>query len=240
MGGILSLIGFGPQGWGATLIAAAGMTLAVSLAAFAIGLALGLLGAWAKLSHLRLARAASHGYTTILRGVPDLLVVYLFYFGGSSAMTAIGHLFGGQGFFGLNGFLVGALAIGIVSGAYETEVLRGAYLAIPRGEIEAARAVGMDGGLLLRRIIAPLGLRLALPGMGNVWQMILKESALISVTGLVEIMRAVEVGAGVTRQPFGFYVTGAVLYLVLTTLTGIAFRGAERRFGRGAVPGHAA
>jgi octopine/nopaline transport system permease protein len=211
------------------------MTLAVSLAAFVIGIVLGVLGAWAKLSHLRPARAISAGYTTVFRGVPDLLVVYLFYFGGSTAMTAIGHLFGAQGFFGLNGFLVGALAIGIVSGAYQTEVLRGAYLAIPRGEIEAARAVGMNRGLLLRRIIAPLGLRLALPGMGNLWQSVLKDSALISVTGLVEIMRAVEVGAGVTRQPFGFYITGAALYLVLTTLTGAAFRSAERRFSRGVV-----
>ena len=233
MGGTLALFGFGAQGWGRPLMVAALMTISVSATAFVLGLLFGVLGAWAKLSGSATAHGAASAYTTVLRGLPDLLVVYLFYFGGSAGLTAIGHLFGAQGFLGLPGFAVGAIAIGIVSGAYQTEVLRGAYGAIPRGELEAARAVGMGRGLLLRRIIAPQALRTALPGMGNVWQSVLKESALISVTGLVEIMRQVEVGAQVTRRPFDFYVTGAVLYLVLTTLSGVLFRGAELRVMRG-------
>ena len=223
---------FGPLGWGPTLAMAAAMTLAVSAAAFVLGLVFGLLGAWAKLSGVRSAQAAAATYTTVLRGVPDLLVVYLFYFGGSAGLTAVGHLFGAQGFFGLSGFAVGAIAIGIISGAYQTEVLRGGYLAIARGELEAARAVGMGRLLMLRRIIIPQALRFALPGMGNVWQGVLKESSLISVTGLVEIMRQVEVGAAYTRLPFDFYITGALLYLILTTLSGIVFRGAELRVSR--------
>jgi octopine/nopaline transport system permease protein len=228
-----ALFGFGAQGWGRPLLWAALMTIGVSAAAFALGLVFGLLGAWAKLSGSSFARGAASTYTTVLRGVPDLLVVYLFYFGGSQALSAIGHLFGAEGFIGLPGFAVGAIAVGIVSGAYQTEVLRGAYRAIPRGELEAARAVGMERMLMLRRIIIPQALRTALPGMGNVWQSVLKESALISVTGLVEIMRQVEVGSQVTRRPFDFYVCGAVLYLVLTTLSGAVFRGAEWRVGRG-------
>jgi octopine/nopaline transport system permease protein len=131
---------------------------------------------------------------------------------------------------------VGVLAVGIVSGAYQTEVLRGAYRAIPRGEIEAARVSGMGGAMMLRRITGPLALRTALPGMGNVWQMVLKESALISVTGLVDLMRQTEVAAGSTRLPFLFYAAAAGLYLVLTTVSGALFRGAERSTRRGVAP----
>jgi octopine/nopaline transport system permease protein len=224
----LVLLGFGQQGWGVQLLLAALMTLAVSASAFATGICFGTLGAWAKLARSALPRRLADGYTTIVRGVPDLLVIYLFYFGGSAGLSGIAHLFGLQGFYGLNGFMVGTLAVGLVSGAYQTEVLRGAYSAIPPGEIEAARAVGMGGGLMLRRIIAPRLLHFALPGMGNVWQQVLKESALISVTGLVEIMRQVHIGAGSTRQPFEFYVAGFVLYLILTTVSGVLFRAAER------------
>ncbi len=221
------LIGFGPKGWGALLLQAAAMTLAVSASAFAASLVFGTLGAWAKLSGVRAAAVASETYTTVLRGIPDLLVIYLFYFGGSSVMTAIGHMMGHEGFLGLNGFTVGTLAVGVVAGAYQTEALRGAFLSIPKGELEAARAVGMGRLLMLRRIIAPRTLRFALPSMGNVWQQVLKESALVSVTGLAELMRQMHVAAGSTRMPFDFYITGFLIYLALTTLSGFGFRAAE-------------
>ena len=232
MSSLIALLGFGQQGWGNQLLQATLMTLAVSAAAFATGICFGTLGAWAKSSHAALPRRLADGYTTILRGVPDLLVIYLFYFGGSGALSLIAHTLGAQGFYGLNGFMVGMLAVGLVSGAYQTEVLRGAYNAIPHGEIDAARAVGMGGLLMLRRVIAPRLLHYALPGMGNVWQQVLKESALISVTGLVELMRQVHIGAGSTRQPFEFYITGFTLYLILTTLSGALFRAAEHRSAR--------
>jgi octopine/nopaline transport system permease protein len=231
-----SLAAVGPQGWGPLLLQAAAMTLAVSATAFALGVACGALGAWAKLSGSPIARGAAHAYTTVLRGVPDLLIIYLFYFGGSQALTALGHALGRSGFLGLPAFAVGALAVGIVSGAYETEVLRGAYRAIPRGELDAARAVGMGRLLMLRRVVAPQVLRTALPGMGNVWQQVVKESALISVTGLVELLRQVSVAAGSTRDPFLFYIAGAVLYLAITTLTGAGFGAAERFSARGMPP----
>jgi len=231
MNAYLTLIGFSQQGWGRQLLQAMGMTLAVSIAAFCVGLLLGLLGAWGSFGG-RGPRAASRIYTTVLRGVPELLVIYLFYFGGSAALTGLGHLFGAQGFLGLSGFMVGALSVGVVSGAYQTEVLRGAYNAIPRGELEAATAVGMGRLLMLRRIIAPQALRFALPGLG-VWQTVLKESALISVTGLVEIMRMVGIAANSTRLPFDFFLTGAAMYLCLTAASGLLFRAMERRVTRG-------
>ena len=112
----------------------------------------------------------------MLRGIPDLLVIYLFYFGGSAALGAVGSLFGDEGFIGVPAFATGALAIGVVSGAYQAEVFRGAYQTLSKGELEAAKSVGMHRWLMFRRIIAPQVLRYAIPGLGNVWQLVLKES----------------------------------------------------------------
>ena len=230
----LAPLGFGPAGWGAALLTAALMTLAVSVCAFFAGLGFGTLAAAAKIAGGPVLRGVANVYTTLMRGIPDLLVIYLFYFGGSAVLTQMAAWLGGTGFFGLNGFMVGVLAVGIVSGAYQTEVLRGAYGSISRGEVEAARVAGMGGGLMLWRITGPLALRTALPGMGNVWQMVLKESALISVTGLVDLMRQTEVAAGSSRLPFLFYAAAACLYLLLTTASAALFRGAERTTRRGA------
>jgi octopine/nopaline transport system permease protein len=215
------------------MLAAAAMTFAVAVAAMVLGGIFGAIGAAAKLSASRIARVIADAYTTILRGVPDLLVIYLFYFGGSAALTAIGRFFGAEGFIGLPTFLTGALAVGIVSGAYQTEVIRAAYLAIPKGEIEAAKAFGMSRRLLLRRIVLPQVVRFALPGMGNVWQAVLKETALISVTGLVELLRESQIGAGSTRQPFAFYMTAAAIYLLFTAVSTWAFGRVEARALRG-------
>jgi octopine/nopaline transport system permease protein len=227
------LVGFGPNGWGLALLTAAGMTLAVALCGFLVGAVVGTLVAWAKLSRNIVARAVADGYTTVLRGIPDLLVIYLFYFGGSAALGAIASLFGENGFIGVPAFLTGALAIGIVSGAYQAEVFRGAYQVVNRGDIEAARSVGMHRWLMFRRIIAPQVLRYAIPGLGNTWQLLLKESALISVTGLVELLRQSQIGAGSTRRPFDFYITAAILYLVITWLSTYLFQRAETHSMRG-------
>lgn len=227
------LIGFGDEGWGQPLLVAAGTTVAVSLAAYGVGLVLGLLGAWAKLSGVRWAAGVAQVYTTVLRGVPDLLVIYLCYFGGSQILTGIGHALGADAFWGVNGFVAGTIAVGVVSGAYQTEVLRGAYRAIPPGLIEAGTVAGMGRGLLLRRLVLPLGLRYALPGMNNVWQLVIKESALISVTGLTEILRQVNVAAGSTGEAFTFYVTGALMFLVISSGSGLLFRVAEGWSSRG-------
>ncbi len=208
------------------------MTLAVTLVSLAIGAALGVLVAAGKLSRSLAARGAADAYTTIFRGVPELLVIYLVYFGGSTAVTRIGALLGAQGFLGLPSFLAGALAVGVISGAYQAEVFRGAFLAVSRGEMEAARAFGMPAALRLRRVIAPQVLRFALPGLGNVWQLSLKDSALVSVTGLAELMRTSQVAAGSTHEYFLFYVAGGALYLILTGLSNQVFGAAETRADR--------
>jgi octopine/nopaline transport system permease protein len=229
----LQLMGFGPDGWGYGMLAATGMTVAVALCGYLIGAILGCMGAAAAFSRFFILRTAAGCYTTVLRGIPDLLVIYLFYFGSSSVISTVAALFGAEGFVGAPAFVTGALAIGVVSGAYQLQVFRGAVLALPTGEVEAARAYGMPDLLLFRRIILPQAARFALPGMGNVWQLVLKESALISVIGLVEIMRQSQIGAGSTRQPFSFYLTAAALYLLISFVSGRGFRLAERRSMRG-------
>ncbi|EGE58429.1 UNVERIFIED_ORG: octopine/nopaline transport system permease protein [Rhizobium esperanzae] len=228
----LELLGFGSTGWGALLILAALMTLAVTATALAIGAVLGAIVAGAKLSGNPLLVAFGNVYTTVFRGVPELLIIYLIYFGGSSAVTSIGKVMGYEGFLGLPSFAAGALAVGIISGSYQAEVFRGAYLAIAKGELEAASAIGMHRGMRFRRIIIPQVLRFAIPGLGNVWQLSLKDSALISVTGLAELMRTSQVAAGSTRQYFLFFIAGGCLYLILTSLSDRIFNGAERRANR--------
>ncbi|OCP36042.1 ABC transporter permease [Ensifer sp. LC163] len=227
------LVGFGPEGWGAALLTATGMTLAVAIGGFAAGSVIGAGVTSAKLSRNGVLRAFGDGYTTVLRGIPDLLVIYLFYFGGSAALGAAGRLFGAEGFIGMPAFITGVLAIGVVSGAYQAEVFRGAFNTISRGELEAARSVGMGTWLRFRRIIAPQVLRYAIPGLGNTWQLVLKESALISVTGLVELLRQSQIAAGSTHRPFDFYITAALLYLVITAASSHLFRRAEARSLRG-------
>lgn len=229
---LIQMIGFGSTGWGGLLLVAALMTLGVTAVALLIGAILGSLVAWAKLSGSRTMRTIGGTYTTVFRGVPELLIIYLVYFGGSSAVTAIGKAMGYEGFLGLPSFAAGALAVGIISGAYQAEVYRGAFLAIPKGELEAAQAIGMNRGLRFRRIIGPQVFRFAIPGIGNVWQLSLKDSALVSVTGLADLMRTSQVAAGSTRQHFLFFIVGGCLYLLLTSLSDRIFTRAERRANR--------
>jgi len=229
----LEILGFQSGGWGRDMLVAARMTLAVAGCGFLVGILLGVLGAAAKLSPFRALRFLAGGYTTLFRGVPDLLVVYLFYFGSSSVLSWMAGAFGVEGFVGAPAFLTGSLALGVVSGAYLTEVFRGACLALPRGQIEAARAMGMDPLLTFRRIILPQAARFALPGLDNVWQMVLKQSALVSVIGLVELMRQAQIGSGSTRQPFSFYLAAGACYLLVTSVSNLGFHWLERRTTRG-------
>lgn len=226
------LLDFGPRGWGEFLLRAMLLTLAVTLASLVLGAAIGAPLTAAKLSRYRAWRLAANAYTTVFRGVPELLIIYFIYFGGSSLVSLVAGWFGVTGFLGLPSFLAGVVAVGVISGAYQAEVFRGAFKAIAKGEIEAAIACGMTRSLRFRRIIVPQVWRFALPGLGNVFQMTLKDSALVSVTGLVELMRGAEMAGGSTHQFFFFYITGAVLYLLLTSLSGQAFNVAEARVKR--------
>jgi octopine/nopaline transport system permease protein len=226
------LLGFGPEGWGLPLLWATGMTLAAAVCGFTLGAGFGVCGAACKLSRHTALRVMGKVYTTVFRGVPEILVVYLFYFGGSIALTHVMNLGGLPGFFSLPSFVIGVLAIGIVSGAYQTEAFRAGFLRLERGQLEAAAACGMTPLLRLRRIIAPQTLRFALPALGNIWQSVLKETSLLSVIGLTELLRQAGIAAGSTRQPLLFYGVAAMVFLGIGKVTGLGLARLEHRLTR--------
>lgn len=230
---MLELLSFGDTGWGDEMLRGAAVTVAVAVLSFGLGIGIGIGGAAAKLSNSRWLRGSADIYTTVVRGVPELLVIYLLFFGSTAAILTVARSFGYTGYVEVSPFLIGTFAVGLISGAYSTEVIRGAVQAVPAGQIEAGRACGMGRWLVIRRIVAPQAARLALPGLGNVWQLTLKDTALISVTSLGELMRMASIASGSTRQPFTFYVTAAVLYLAMTTVSTVMFDRGERHFSRG-------
>jgi octopine/nopaline transport system permease protein len=230
---MLDLLSYGATGWGDEMVQGAGMTLLVAVLAYLIGLGAGCLTAAAKLSGPLPLRWLAATYTTVVRGVPALLVIWLLFYGGSGLAGWVAGLFGYGGRLELSAFAVGVAAVGLVSGAYAAEVIRGAVQAVPKGQLEAARALGMHRLLILRRILVPQALRYALPGLGNVWQMTLKDTTLVSVVSLAELMRQAYVASGSTRQPFLFYLVAALVYLVITTLSETGFRALSRRADRG-------
>jgi len=230
----LTLLVWGDAGWGDEMFFGALMTLAVAASSYALGIVIGAGGAAMKLSNWVILRFLADVYTTIIRGIPELLVIYLVFFGGGAVLRAVAKgLFGYGEFIDLPIFVTGMICIGLSAGAYATEVIRGAVLAVPVGQIEAARAVGMSRALRFWRILVPQVARYALPGLGNVWQLTLKETSLISVIGLVEIMRQAAVGAGSTKEPFTFYITAFVLYLGLASISNRGFLRAEGWANRG-------
>ena len=229
----MELLAFGKTGWGDELFYATLMTLAVSITAMLIGFLFALIFTPLKLSKYKSLNLIGNFYTTVIRGVPELLVIYLFFFGGSGAVMYVAKIFGYDGYIEINAFITGAISIGIISGAYSTEVFRGAVQSIDRGQFEASEVLGFRKKIYYYKIIIPQMLRLALPNISNVWQITLKDTSLISVTGLVEIMRMSYIAAGSTRDPLFFYSFAAVLYLFLTFLSMQLFNKLEKHYSRG-------
>ena len=229
----MELLAFGDTGWGDELFFATIMTIAVALTAILIGFLLAGIFASFKLSKNRVLNLIGNFYTTVFRGVPELLVIYLFFFGSSGAIMFVAKIFGYNGYIEVNAFLTGALSIGVISGAYSTEVFRGAIDSINKGQFEASKVLGLKKNIYYYKVIIPQMLRLALPNISNIWQITLKDTSLISVTGLVEIMRQSYIAAGSTRDPLFFYSFAAVLYLFLTFLSLKIFNKLEKNYSRG-------
>jgi len=229
----MELLAFGDTGWGDELFFATLMTIAVSVTAMFIGFFFALIFTPLKLSKNKFFNFIANSYTTIIRGVPELLVIYLFFFGGTGAVMYVASIFGYNEYIEINAFITGAFAIGIISGAYSTEVFRGAIQSIDKGQFEAAKVLGLSKFGQFFKIILPQTLRLAIPNLSNVWQITLKDTSLISVTGLVEIMRQSYIAAGYTRDPLFFYSFAAILYLLLTFLSMKLINKLEIRYSRG-------
>ena len=229
----MELLAFGDTGWGDELFRATLMTIAVSITAMLIGFSFAAIFTPLKLSKFKLLNLIANIYTTVIRGVPELLVIYLFFFGGSGAIMFVASMFGYNEYIEINAFVTGSFAIGIISGAYSTEVFRGAIQSIDKGQFEAAKVLGFSKFKQFYKIILPQMLRLAIPNLSNVWQITLKDTSLISVTGLVEIMRQSYIAAGSTRDPLFFYSFAAVLYLLLTFLSMKLINKLEVKYSRG-------
>ena len=229
----MELLAFGKTGWGDELFIATLMTVAVSVTAMFIGFFFALIFTPLKLSKNNFFNFIGNSYTTLIRGVPELLVIYLFFFGGTGAIMYVSSLFCYNEYIEINAFITGAFAIGIISGAYSTEVFRGAIQSIDKGQFEAAKTLGLSKFSQFFKIILPQTLRLAIPNLSNVWQITLKDTSLISVTGLVEIMRQSYIAAGSTRDPLFFYSFAAVLYLLLTFLSMKIINKLEAKYSRG-------
>ena len=229
----MELLSFGKTGWGDELLIATMMTIAVSITAMIIGFLFALIFTPLKLSKSKFLNLIGNSYTTVIRGVPELLVIYLFFFGGSGAVMYVASIFGYNEYIEINAFITGSFAIGIISGAYSTEVFRGAIQSIDKGQFEASKVLGLKKPVHFFKVIMPQMLRLAIPNLSNVWQITLKDTSLISVTGLVEIMRQSYIAAGSTRDPLFFYSFAAVLYLLLTYLSMKLINKLEIRYSRG-------
>jgi polar amino acid transport system permease protein len=212
------LIEFGPQ-----LLAGVAVTLELAFGTLILGMSLGLLGATAKMSPNRWIRTPVTAALNLLRGLPEFLILLIIYFGASQFL---GDWAPGRS-------AAAILALGIVFGAYSSETFRGAFLAVPAGQIEAGVAFGMTRGQVFFRIRLPQAWRFALPGIGNLWLALLKDTSLVSVLGLEEILRKANIAAQVTKHPFTFYLAAMALYLMLTSASSPAFAWLERRAGRG-------
>ena len=229
----ISLLTFGDTGWGDELLRGTLVTLQLAACVLVLGLALGLLLAAAKLSANAALRWAGEIYMAFIRATPEFLILLLFYYGSERAVQALLTLIGVCVAFEMPRFLAAVIGLAAIFSAYAAEVFRGAYLAIPVGQIEAATACGMSRWQIFSRIRLPQMWRFAIPGLGNLWMVLLKDTSLAAVIAVDDLLRQAKIGSETTRAPLTFYVAAGVIYLVLTGLSDIARDRLERRARRG-------
>ena len=225
---MFSLHGYGPSIFEGTIL-----TLEVSLVSLFFAMVLGMAGALAKLSRSAVLRGLATLYTTVIRGIPDLVLMLLVFFGGQVFVNQVGPLLGYDEYIDINPFIAGVLTIGFIFGAYMTETFRGAILAVNKGQLEAGYAYGMSSFKVFRRILFPQMVRHALPGFGNNWLVLVKTTALVSIIGLDDMVRKASMAAGATRMPFTFYVVVAINFLLITTVSIYLLKYLEEKYSIG-------
>ena len=206
------------------LLAGTWVPIQLALISLVFSVSFGLLGAWAKLSKNMVAQKSAAVYTSIVRGVPDLVLILLVFYGGQELANSIGSITGLWDYAEISQFIAGVCTIGVVFGGYMTETFRGAILAIPRGQIEAGIACGMNRLLIFRRVIWPQMVRYALPGFSNTWLVQIKSTALVSVIGLQDVVYNGFVAGRSTRLLFTFMFAVLMIYLLLTAISDLALR----------------
>jgi arginine/ornithine transport system permease protein len=221
------------SGYFITILEGALLTVAVSLVSLVVAVLLGLLGAAAKLSGHWGARSVATVYTTVVRGIPELVLMLLIFYGGTIGLNNLLEWLGSEGSVDINPFLAGTLTIGFIYGAYMTETFRGAMLAIPKGQAEAAWAFGMTGFQTFWRITLPQMVRYALPGFTNNWLVLIKTTALVSLIGLHEMTYRAKQASAASREPFVFFLFTAALFLLYTSLSLWVLRRAAERYSLG-------
>ncbi|QIE89045.1 ABC transporter permease [Pseudomonas nitroreducens] len=221
------------NGYGDTIVDGAWLTLQLSLLSMALAIALGLLGAAIRLSPVKWLAWCGDLYSTVIRGVPDLVLILLIFYGGQAAVNWVAPMVGYDDYIDLNPFASGVGTLGFIFGAYLSETFRGAFMAIPKGQGEAGFAYGMSGLQVFFRIQVPQMIRLAIPGFTNNWLVLVKATALISVVGLQDMMFKAKQASDATREPFTYFLAVAALYLVVTSVSLVLLRMLERRYSVG-------
>ena len=230
----LNYLSFSDGGWGDELLSGLGVTLSLAVATLPVGLLLGLLVAAITIFGRPVPRAMAVTFTTTIRGLTELLTLFIIYHGVGLGINSLLKWYSPQsGYFELSPFLAGVLALGMVFGGYASEVLRGAWQALDHGQLEAAQALGVRRFTIFRLIELPQMLRLALPGLGNLWINLLKDTALVSVIALNDLMRMANVAVGTTKKPFVFFLTVCLIYWAICILFECCLARMEKRANRG-------
>ncbi|ATA21369.1 L-histidine ABC transporter membrane protein [Gibbsiella quercinecans] len=220
------------QGYSQIIYEGALVTLELAISSVLLAVAIGLIGAAGKLSQNRIISSLFGAYTTLIRGVPDLVLMLLIFYGLQIVLNNITEFFG-VAQIDIDPLGAGIITLAFIYGAYFTETFRGAYLAVPRGQIEAATAYGFTGSQIFRRIMFPAMMRYALPGIGNNWQVILKATALVSILGLNDVVKATQLAGKGTYQPMFYALVAGAVYLFFTTVSNGVLLWLERRYSLG-------
>jgi polar amino acid transport system permease protein len=226
--GFPEILALGPTGYGDELLWGALMSVSIAVLAYSMGLMIGIAGALGKLNGSALTRSILGGYTTLVRAVPELILILILYYAGTATLNQLLEQAGLEAI-RINGFVAAVLVLGFVQGAYATEVLRAAIQAIPLGQIEAAKSYGMSPWLIFRRITIPSMLPFAIPGMANLWLIVTKDTALIAIVGYTELALATRQAAGNTKLYFTFFLAAGLIYLIITLVSQKGFAMLERR-----------
>jgi len=229
---VLSQLAWGPDGWADELATGTWLTVRLALATLPFGLVIGLLVALAKASGERSLETAANVYTTIFRGLPELLTLFIVYYGGQMALQELVGLFT-DSYVEVNGFVAGMVALGLVFSAYASEVFASAFKGIPAGQGEAAKALGMNRWQAFRLVTLPQLIRLSIGGLSNLWLVLLKETSLVSVIALNDLLRMTNLAQGSTKQPLFFYSVALTIYLILSLISSKGLGAIEAYVKRG-------